>query len=175
MVSQLQVPTTPAKFPVQLAGSVQVFTTVHRSFFTEVIAQAIRLANQGTSVLVIQFLKGGIGQGPQKPVRLGERLDWIRCALPRCVDTPDLEAEELEALAELWQHTQLVVSQGQYSLVVLDELSLAIHLGLIPVQDVLELIQQRPAPVDVILTGPEMPASLLELADQVTTIRRPQG
>ena len=55
---------------------------------------------------------------------------------------------------------------------VLDELSLAIHLGLIPEAEVIDLMQKRPRHVDMILTGPEMPQSLIDRADQVTELRR---
>ena len=62
--------------------------------------------------------------------------------------------------------------QGQYTLVVLDELSLAVSFGLILETEVLTFLRDRPAQVDVILTGPDMPASFLDLADQVTEFRR---
>ncbi|MEM0979616.1 MAG: cob(I)yrinic acid a,c-diamide adenosyltransferase, partial [Cyanobacteria bacterium P01_H01_bin.58] len=68
--------------------------------------------------------------------------------------------------------TENVVMQGRYSMVVLDELSLAMKFGLIAEADVLQLLQRRPSQVDVILTGPEMPEALLAIADQVTEFRR---
>jgi cob(I)alamin adenosyltransferase len=174
MVSQLESPvfnsTNRPAYSVE--GLVQVFTCAHRSFFTNVMAQALRIAGQGNPVLVAQFLKGGIGQGYDHPVKLGQHLDWIRCNLPRCIDTPQLDAEESQALTELWQYTQDVVLQGQYSLVVLDELSLAINLGLISETEVLGFLAKRPAHVDIILTGPAMPQSLLDVADQITEFRR---
>jgi cob(I)alamin adenosyltransferase len=105
-------------------------------------------------------------------MHLGQNLDWLRCNLPRCVDTPHLEAEEMQALLDLWQHTRQVVLQGKYSLVVLDELSLAIHFGLIPEAEVLALLDQRPRHIDIILTGPEMPQTILDVADQITELRR---
>ncbi|NJL61648.1 MAG: P-loop NTPase family protein [Methylacidiphilales bacterium] len=162
------------KVPYAIEGLIQVFTTSHRNFFTQVMAQSLRLAGQGTSVLVVQFLKGGINQGHEKPMRLGQKLDWIRCDLPRCIDTPHLEDSETQSLLELWQHTQKVISEGKYSLVVLDELSLAINLGLIPETEVLSFLAKRPPNVDIILTGPEMPKSILDIADQITEIRRSQ-
>lgn len=61
---------------------------------------------------------------------------------------------------------------GDYSLVILDELSLALHLNLIPESEVLGLIQQRPQHIDMILTGPNMPSSLMDVADQITEMRR---
>lgn len=174
MVVQLETPilNPELSLPYPIEGLVQVFTCSHRGFFTNVMAQALRIAGQGTSVLVVQFLKGGIGQGHDHPIRLGRHLDWIRCDLPRYIDTPHLDETESYSLLELWQHTQRVVFEGKYSLVVLDELSLAINFGLIPESEVLALLEKRPAHIDIILTGPEMPQALLGVADQITEIRR---
>ena len=174
MVSQLEAPSldSPRQLTYRVEGLVQVFTSSQRSFFTSVIAQALRIAGQGTSVLVVQFLKGGIEQGHNHPIRLGQHLDWIRCNLPRYIDTPELDEAESEALMQLWQYTQNVVYQGKYSLVVLDELSLAINFGLIPQEEVLAFLEKRPSHVDIILTGPKMPQAILDVADQITEIRR---
>jgi cob(I)alamin adenosyltransferase len=174
MVSQLEAPSrdNSHSLPYSVEGLVQVFTCPHRSFFTNVMAQALRIAGQGTSVLIVQFLKGGIGQGYQHPIRLGQNLDWVRCNLSRCIDTPHLEESEAQALLELWQYTQAIVAQGQYAMVVLDELSLAINFGLISEAEVLNFLKKRPSQVDVILTGPDMPQSLLDIADQITELRR---
>lgn len=174
MVSQIETHTfsEPRSFPPTIEGLVQVFTGPHRSFFANVMAQALRLAGQGTPVLVVQFLKGGIMQGPDHPVQLGQHLTWLRCDLPRCIDTPNIEPTEAIALEALWEHTKSVVYSGQYSLIVLDELSLAMKFDLIAEADVLEFLTQRPSNVDVILTGPDMPPSILDIADQITELRR---
>lgn len=174
MVAQLETPTlkSESRLLPGVEGLLQVFTSSHRNFFTSVMAQALRIAGQGTPVLVVQFLKGGINQGYDRPVRLGEYLDWLRCDLRRCIDTPHLDEAEMRSLQQLWQHTQKVVFEGKYSLVVLDELSLAINFGLIPETEVLEVIKRRPSHVDIILTGPEMPEAILDIADQITEIRR---
>lgn len=174
MVSQVETPRLEVnRYPTHtVEGLVQVFTCAHRSFFTNVMAQALRIAGQGAPVLVVQFLKGGIAQGHEHPVQLGQNLDWIRCNLPRCVDTPQLDDLELRSLLDLWQFTQDAVMQGKYDLVVLDELSLAIKFDLLAEAEVLDLLAHRPRHVDVILTGPEMPRSLLDVADQITELRR---
>ncbi|RCJ16975.1 cob(I)yrinic acid a c-diamide adenosyltransferase [Nostoc sp. ATCC 43529] len=174
MVAQLETPSinSTLTLPYPIEGLIQVFTSSHRNFFTSVMAQALRIAGQGTPVLIVQFLKGGIRQGHEQPIQLGQNLDWIRCDLPRCIDTPHLDDTENQALQELWQYTQQVVHESKYCLVVLDELSLAINFGLIPEIEVLALLAKRPPHVDIILTGPEMPKSLLDVADQITEIRR---
>jgi cob(I)alamin adenosyltransferase len=174
MLAQLETPgvNSTVSLAYSMKGLLQIFTSSHRNFFTSVMAQVLRIAGQGTPVLVVQFLKGGILQGYEHPTRLAQKLDWIRCNIPRCIDTPHLDDAETKALRNLWQNTQKAIFEDKYSLVVLDELSLAIHFGLISETEVLELLAKRPTHIDIILTGSEMPKSILDIADQVTEIRR---
>ncbi|MEL6882825.1 MAG: P-loop NTPase family protein [Cyanobacteria bacterium J06554_3] len=181
MVSQLRaIPggTTPSPsvrhHPMLRAieGTVQVFTSQHRTFFTNVMVQAMRASEQGLPVLVVQFLKGGIGQGPDAPMSMGQSLDWIRCNSPECIQGPNVEPDTHAAIQALWTHTKAAIYAGKYSLIVLDELSLAIDFGLIQENEVLTLLKERPAHVEIILTGPQMPESLLTVADQITEFRR---
>lgn len=189
MVSQLRVlPSAFGKGPVPIPnaqppllrhpllsaieGTVQIFTSQHRTFFTNVMVQAMRIAEQGLPVLIMQFLKGGIDQGPEHPMSMGQNLDWVRCGSPTCIKTPDVDDETRAAVQALWEHAQLAVRGGVYGLVVLDELSLAIDYGLILEAEVLAMIKDRPSHVEIIFTGPQMPESLLEVADQVTQFRR---
>lgn len=155
-----------------IAGTIQVFTSPHRTFFTNVMVQAMRVAGQGRAVLITQFLKGGIHQGANQPMQFGQGLEWLRPDIQRSLKVADATEAEQAAIAQLWQHTKVAAMQGKYALVVLDELSLAMQLGLISEDAVLTFLQQRPPQMDVILTGPEMPNSLLEIADQVTEFRR---
>ncbi len=158
-------------------GMVQVFTDRtqgQKNIFTHVIAQALRLAQQGTSVIVVQFLKGGINQGQEHPTKLGENFEWLRSNLPRnlTIDRQEITPEETEAVQSLWQYTQEAILGGRYDLAVLDELTTAVHLGIIPEAKVLELVAQKPTPVDVIFTGNQVSPAILSHADQVTEIRR---
>ncbi|EKV03601.1 ATP:corrinoid adenosyltransferase [Leptolyngbya sp. PCC 7375] len=155
-----------------LEGSIRVFTSVHRSFFTNVMVQALHSADQGMTVLVAQFLKGGIDQGPGHMTHMGQNLDWLRCGYAGCIFETTDDAHAQSAVSELWSHVKSVVQSDQYGLVMLDELSLAIEYGLIPEAEVLDLLKHRPAQMDIILTGPKMPYSILSMADQVTEFRR---
>ncbi len=152
-------------------GTIQLYIcpvrggTIHHG---DVIAQALRTAGQGTGVLVVQFLKGGIHQGPDAVIQMGRYLEWVRCNLSRCIDSPHVEPEEQEAISQLWQFTRNAVANGSYGLVVLDELSLAMKFGLIPEAEVMALLQSRPQGMDVVITGTDMPESLLAVADLIT-------
>lgn len=170
-------PIPPTGIP-QVAGQIQVVTAHYRTFFTQVMAEAFRYAGQGTSVLVVQFLKGGAHQGIDRPMRFCQTLDWFRCDLPYSIHSPQerpISPEAAHAVQHLWHYTQERMLQGRDALVVLDELSLAIHWNLIPEAQALELLHQRPPHQDVILTGPHMPEAFSQLADLISMqkLRRP--
>ncbi|MEB3230940.1 MAG: cob(I)yrinic acid a,c-diamide adenosyltransferase [Leptolyngbyaceae bacterium] len=173
-LSALEDRPVPSKrhFPKLVEGMIQIYAAPHRHFFVHVMAQALQQAGQGTSVLIVQFLKGGINQGPNNPVHLGQNLTWLRCDISRCITTSTIEEHERVALLALWNHVQKVVLDGHYSLVILDELSLAVHWQLIPLPDVLRFLKHRPSHVDVAISGPEIPAAIMDMADQVTELRR---
>jgi cob(I)alamin adenosyltransferase len=61
-----------------------------------------------------------------------------------------------------------VVMSGEYDLVVLDEINVALNYELIDLDRVVDLVKDRPSHVELILTGRHAPNRLLELADQVT-------
>ena len=172
MVSHLEI-ASPSSGSVSylVKGAIHLYINPHRSFFSSVIAQAMRVAGQGSSVLVVQLLKGGIDQGPGNGISLGSHLKWVRCGIERCIDTPHLEPEESLALEELWQFTKDAIDSGDYGLVVLDELGLALKLGLISEQEAISVLENRPPSMDVAITGPDMPDSLLEMAEQITHLR----
>ncbi len=151
----------------------QVVTSPTRGFYADVMAQALRVAGQGKPTLVAQFFQGGIRQGANYPRRLVQNLDWVRCNLERQIDpqSPDLTEAETQAVLDLWQYAKDAIAMGHYDVFVLDELSLAIELDLVAETEVLKVLQSRPHQVEVILTGPHMPASLIECADLVTQRR----
>ena len=160
----------------QQEGLLQVHTAPFRGSFSGVFSQALRSAGLGSRVLISQFLKGGVDQGLERSVWLCGRLQWLRPAVAGCLAEPmgsDASAEaNRAAVLEVWEYTRDQLLAGQLDQLVLDELGLAVELGYLPEQDVMEALEQRPSHLDVILTGPSMPTALLAMADQVTQLRR---
>ncbi|MFW9831131.1 MAG: cob(I)yrinic acid a,c-diamide adenosyltransferase, partial [Candidatus Thorarchaeota archaeon] len=58
----------------------------------------------------------------------------------------------------------------KYSLIILDEINVALDFGLLKLQDILELIQSRPPNMELILTGRYAPPEIIEVADLVSEI-----
>lgn len=163
----------------QPEGLLQIHTAPFRGSFGAVFSQALRTAGLGSRVLVSQFLKGGVEQGVAGSLWLCGRLQWLRPAMPYCLSEPAGEGlgvgdsdDPAAAVAEVWAHCRERLRDGSVDLMVLDELGLAIELGYLPADEVVASLERRPAQLDVILTGPAMPIALMEMADQVTELRR---
>jgi len=60
------------------------------------------------------------------------------------------------------------IQNKEYDIVILDEINLAIDYGLIPVNDLLQLMDSKPEAVELILTGRNVKREILERADLVT-------
>jgi cob(I)alamin adenosyltransferase len=155
-------------------GQLQVHTASFRGSFSGVLSQALRTAGLGSHVLIAQFLKGGVGQGPQSSLTLCDRLRWLRPSVTECLsDAADSRDDEVkEAVQAVWQICKTHLLEGTLDQLVLDEIGLAIELGYLNHEDVLSVLEQRPSAMDVIVTGPAIPAEMMEMADQVTELRR---
>ena len=75
-------------------------------------------------------------------------------------------------MQQVWAFSREQLLTGAVDLMVLDELGLAVELGYLQLDEVVAALEQRPAQMDVILTGPAMGPDLMALADQVTQLRR---
>ena len=160
----------------QQEGLLQVHTAPFRGSFSGVFSQALRSAGLGSRVLISQFLKGGVDQGLERSVWLCGRLQWLRPAVAACLAEPAMaevsSPEDRAAVVAVWDYTRDQLLGGELDQLVLDELGLAVELGYLPAAEVIEVLEHRPPHLDVILTGPCMPAALLAMADQVTQLRR---
>ena len=81
----------PALHLVAPEGQLQVHTAPYRGSYSSVLSQAVRAAGLGSRVLISQFLKGGVQQGPSGRVQLCGGLVWLRPDVPACVSEPNLE------------------------------------------------------------------------------------
>ena len=155
-------------------GQLQVHTAPYRGSFATVLSQALRAAGLGSRVMVVQFLKGGVAQGPDRRLTLCGRLQWLRPDVACCLSevAADQDAATKDAVMALWQECRARLLSGDLDQLVLDELGLAVALGYLDEQEVRSTLEQRPGSMDVIITGPSIPDSVMDMADQVTELRR---
>ena len=155
-------------------GQLHVHTASFRGSFSGVLSEALRAAGLGRRVLVAQFLKGGVDQGPQKGVRLCDHLEWLRPEITCCISEQDSPKESIihkAAVSSIWRACKQRLLAGDLDQLVLDEIGLAIHLGYLDENELISTINKRPGSMDVILTGPSIPSQIMEMADQITKLR----
>ena len=164
----------PLRLVAKPEGLLQIHTAPFRGSFGSVLSQALRTAGLGSRVLITQLLKGGVDQGLASSLWLCGRLQWVRPGVPACLSAPAPEAsvEAIDAVQQVWAFSREQLLTGAVDLMVLDELGLAVELGYLELDEVVATLEQRPAQMDVILTGPAMGPDLMALADQVTQLRR---
>ena len=95
--------------------------------------------------------------------------DDIECGSCRfCFLNDDIQKDYCE---EALKHAMEVVESGEHHLVILDEINVALQLGMIKESHVLDLISKKPEHVELILTGRGVPDSIKEAADLVTEMK----
>ena len=171
----------PQKKPLQLVktqGQVQIHTSRYRGSFSVVLSEALRSAGLGSKVLISQFLKGGVNQGPNGAINLCGGLEWLRPAIETCMpgECPEenmsfKKKHEEKAIKELWEFCKKRIVEQKLDKVVLDEIGMAISLGFIEENDLISMINNRPSSTDLVLTGQSIPSTVIEMADQITELR----
>lgn len=152
-------------------GLVQVYTGNGKGKTTCALGLALRAAGHGVPVAIIQFLKGwdfygeirGLEYLPGVTLERTGRAEFVKKSGP-------LPKDYDEARRGLEKARQFVMD-STHELVILDEINVALNYGLVSVRDVLQLIQDRPAGVEIILTGRNAPEKILQVADLVTEMR----
>lgn len=156
-------------------GLVIVLTGNGRGKTASALGQALRAIGHGSKVCMIQFVKGRKHGEKLAAECVLPGLTIHQCGLDSIVmkDHPaplDVEmADEGLALAE-----QIVFS-GEWDMVILDEINLALDFKLIPLVDVIDLIKRKPPHLDLILTGRNAPPEIIELSDTVSEIHEAKG
>jgi len=154
-------------------GNIQVYTGDGKGKTSAALGLAWRAIGQGLKVFMVQFLKAPETSGEQfvaeafapsfvlKPVG---RKGFIR---RRGCEPLDY----LMAQGGLEEARDALLS-GEYDVVILDEVNVAVHFGLIEPEAVLELMDAKPENVELVLTGRYAHPAIIERADSVIEVKK---
>jgi cob(I)alamin adenosyltransferase len=157
-------PLAPEPLP---RGLVQIFTGDGKGKTSAAIGAVVRAAGHGLKVYIAFFLKGA---RPSGEFHILYQLSSVTMASfgSGFVDPKNVRGEDREGAAKALAAARQAVLSGNYDLVVLDEVNVAVAFGLISVDDVLKLIEKKPKGVELILTGRRADTRLVQAADLVT-------
>lgn len=152
-------------------GLVQVYTGNGKGKTTAALGLALRAVGHGFRVKVIQFLKGRLYGELAACEKFPGELEIFQSGLDSFVKRGEPTAEDLRLAGEGLEAAREAIMSGRYDLVVLDEINVAVDLGVLDVESVLPLIDGRPPGVELVLTGRNAPEEFLGRADLVTEMR----
>ncbi|MHC1573336.1 MAG: cob(I)yrinic acid a,c-diamide adenosyltransferase [Candidatus Syntropharchaeales archaeon] len=153
-------------------GYVHVYTGNGKGKTTASLGLAFRAVGHGFKVHIVQFIKA-----IKKKEYYGELVSseahrnlTIAQFGIGFVGTHDAEADKAVANHAL-RYAEEIVQSGKYDLVILDEINIAIHYKLIDLDEVIEMIKNKPEELELVLTGRYAAPEIIAIADYVTEMK----
>ncbi len=152
-------------------GLVIVITGDGKGKTTSAFGQALRAVGQGYHVLVVQFMKGRkYGEFkaakeylPNLTVKLVGLDSFVMRDNPAPID--------VEMAQKGFAMVKKAIKSGKYNMIIMDELNVAMDFKLVDTKEVIEMIENRPPGVDLIMTGRNAPAEIINIADTVSEVK----
>ena len=149
----------------------QVYTGNGKGKTTAAFGLALRAIGRGLKVYVIQFIKGGFDYGE---LYIADKLPNLKLKAfgrGKFVTEKPAEKEDVKLAEEALALAEKVIKSGEYDIVILDEVNVALDLKLIKTEKVVELVKSKPRHVELVLTGRYAPKEIVEIADLVTEMK----
>ncbi len=155
-------------------GLVVVYTGNGKGKTTAALGMCIRAAGYKKKIKILQFVKGSWKYGELKGIELLKEfveMEQVGEGFVGIVDDNKEFSVHQEAARKGLAYAREIIHSGKFDIVILDELNVAIDLGLVPLEDALELIRNKPDLLHIVVTGRGAKQELIDLADLVTEMR----
>ncbi len=149
-------------------GLVHVYTGNGKGKTTAALGLALRAMGNDLQVAMVQFMKSPQYYGEYEIAKSLPNLTLLPMGRDCLVYEGKAKQEDYDAAEAALKKARELMQSGRYDLVILDEVNVAIFMGLIKVEDVVKVVTQRPPRVEVVLTGRYAPPEIIEVADLVT-------
>ncbi len=151
-------------------GWLMVYTGSGKGKTTAALGLVFRALGRGLRVAVVQFIKGRWKTGERSFAETIPALTFLVMGCGFTWESDDLSRDR-GAAAEAWATAKALIAAGEHEIVVLDELTYALHFDFVALDDVLGALRARPPAVHVVVTGRNAPEALIAEADLVTEMR----
>ena len=157
-------------------GYIQVYTGNGKGKTTASLGLAMRALGRCWKVLIIMFTKGGDDYGELNSFRnlspeISKNLTIVQAGLDRIIYENNKNADDEAEIKKGWELAKKVIKNDEYNLVILDEANIAIDLGLIDINEVIEVLKNKPDEMEIVLTGRNADPRIIELAHLVSEIK----
>ncbi|MFQ5440901.1 MAG: cob(I)yrinic acid a,c-diamide adenosyltransferase [Nitrosopumilaceae archaeon] len=155
-------------------GLTIVYTGKGKGKTTAALGIVLRATGYDKKICMIQFIKGSWHYGEMnssKRLQPGFEMVAIGKGFVGIIDDKSPLEDHKEIANEAVKISNTKIQSGDYDIVILDEVNYAINLGLVKLEDVLNLIKSKPSTLDLVLTGNYAKDEIIELADLVTEMK----
>lgn len=149
-------------------GLVIVHTGKGKGKSTAAFGMIFRAIGNGMRVGVVQFVKGKWGTGERKVLEafpdqvematMGEGFTW---------ETQDRQ-RDIDAARAAWEKAKTMIMDDSIDMILCDELNIVLRYDYLPVEEILEVLRNKPEMKHVIITGRNAKEEIVEFADLVT-------
>lgn len=150
-------------------GFVHIYTGNGKGKTTAAIGLGIRATGEGLKVYMIQFMKG---RRYSEIDALENIKDFtvIQFGRDEFVSKENPEQIDIDLARKGFEHAKEIIKNGEHDLIILDEINVAVDFKLIPLKDVLKLMDEKPEKVEIVLTGRYVHPDMVKQADLVSEI-----
>ena len=156
-------------------GYIQVYTGDGKGKTTASLGLALRALGRNWCVLIVMFTKGGSDYGELYSfANLSDEIKKcfkiVNAGADRIVYKDNVNEIDRQEIKKGWEIALNAIKNNKYQLVILDEINIAIDLGLIDLGEVLEVLKNKPQDMEIVLTGRNAKQEIIDIAHLVSEI-----
>lgn len=155
-------------------GYIQIYTGDGKGKTTASLGLALRAIGHGWKVLIIQFAKGDQANYYGEIIsssKLMPNLEVKQFGLDRVVYSHNVNIEDYKEARNGWLYAKEAINSGKYQLVIMDEINVCADLGMIKIQEIKDVLLNRPKNMEIVLTGRRAHPEIVAMAHLVTEMK----
>lgn len=157
-------------------GYIQVYTGDGKGKTTASLGLAMRALGRCWKVLIIMFTKGGDNYGELNSFRnlspeISQNLTIIQAGLDRIVYENNKTDADTAEIKKGWELAKNAIQNDEYNLIILDEANIAIDMGFIDLNEVIDVLKNKPEEMEIVLTGRNAKQEIIDIAHLVSEIK----
>ena len=157
-------------------GYIQVYTGDGKGKTTASLGLAMRALGRCWKVLIIMFTKGGDDYGELNSFMnlspaIKDNLKIIQAGLDRIVYKNNETEDDVREIKKGWELAKKAIKNDEYQLIILDEANIAIDMGILDVDEVVDVLKNKPEEMEIVLTGRNAHPKIIEIAHLVSEIK----